>query len=279
VEELEAWLQGKERLYDDLVPGAEKRVVWTSTAGQPSEWSVVYLHGFSATRQELAPVPERVAAHLRANLYEGRLTGHGRPGRVLGQAEAEDWLRDYREAITIGRRLGRRVVFMGCSTGATLDAYAAAAGIETPDVHIWVSPNFGPQDGSAELLLYPWAQLWVPWVAGAERRWEPVNEEQGRYWTTRYPVRALFPMQALVEAARHAALQNIRSPTLILHSVDDPVVRPDRIANAAQRLGAETKKRITYEGVADPHVLAGRILSPGHTDRVVSDVTTWLDGL
>lgn len=276
---LQTWVQKSEEQFDDLVEGAEKRVVWASEPGESTAVSLVYLHGFSASRQELSPVPVRVAEALGANLFEARLTGHGRPGYALGWARADDWLRDYREAVTIGRRLGSRVVFLGCSTGATLDAYVSSAGVESPDVHVWVSPNFGPRADGAELLLYPWAKFWIPWVTGDQRTWEPVNERQGRYWTTEYPVQALFPMQALVDAARNADLDHIGAPVLVLHSTDDPVVEPQAIVDAYGRLRSSKKKRVAFTGLADPHVLAGDILTPDNTERVVREVVTWFRSL
>jgi hypothetical protein len=37
------------------VPGAEKKIIWAGEAAQKTPLSIVYLHGFSATRQERAP--------------------------------------------------------------------------------------------------------------------------------------------------------------------------------------------------------------------------------
>ena len=61
-----------------VVPGAEKRITWfQGKENSRTEFAVIYLHGFSATRQELSPVPELLATKLQANLFETRLHGHG----------------------------------------------------------------------------------------------------------------------------------------------------------------------------------------------------------
>ncbi len=121
---LDDWLRDRESRYDDLVPGTERRIVWVDPGDPaPTELAVVYLHGFSATHRETASLTERVAASLDANAYLTRLTGHGRPGRALGRARAEHWFRDTAEAVEIGRRIGRRVVLLGVSTGGALDAH------------------------------------------------------------------------------------------------------------------------------------------------------------
>ncbi|MEM1026269.1 MAG: alpha/beta hydrolase [Myxococcota bacterium] len=276
LDELEDWIAASEARHGPT-PGTEKRVLWADgEVHRRTPWSVIYVHGYSATRQELAPVPERVAARLGANLFETRLTGHGLPGTKLAEATADAWIRDYREAIRVGYRLGERVALLGVSTGATIDAYVSMYGVEGPDAHLWISPNFGPKSASAELLLWPWARVWVPWVAGTERSWEPANEAQGRYWTTRYPVEALFPMQALVQAARSGPLAAIDGPTFVVHSSDDEVIDPKAVRTAFENIGANPKKRLELSGASDAHVLAGEILSPENTDRLVDDLTAWL---
>ena len=58
----------------DLIPGTEKRLTWHDEE-QQTEWSVVALHGFSASRQESAPLAELVAKQLGANLFETRFSG------------------------------------------------------------------------------------------------------------------------------------------------------------------------------------------------------------
>lgn len=278
LERLDGWLAERESRFDDLVEGTEKRIVWHEGRVETTTVAVIYLHGFSASRQELAPLPRKVAQALSANLFETRLTGHGRSGAALGQAEAIDWIADYREALAIGRRVGRRVVVLGCSTGATLDAIMSSHWPQrVVAAHVWLSPNFGPQDPSARLLTWPWARTWVPWFAGQTRTWEAENPKQARYWTTSYPIEALFPMQALVEVARDAPLHRMKAPVLVVHSTDDPVVRPDAVVDAFERLGAEDKERVESSGARDPHVLAGDIMSPGNTEDVVGRILGFLE--
>lgn len=260
-----------------VTPGAEAHLVSTSTAR--AEWAVVYLHGFSATRQELAPYPALVAEGLNAPLFEARLTGHGQSGPDLADATAEAWVRDVREALAVGRALGKKLVVLACSTGATASALVAAHDHLGPDdvtAFVFLSPNFGPVDRMAELLLAPWAPQWVPLVTGAERSWEPQNEGQGRYWTTRYPVKALFPMMATVEAARSAPLRQAKVPLRVFFHPDDPVVSADATWKAFGRWGAAQKRMTPVEGDGDRHVLVGDILSPSRTSSVARATVDWV---
>ncbi|MEJ2540542.1 MAG: alpha/beta fold hydrolase, partial [Gemmatimonadota bacterium] len=124
---LEDWVRRREAAFDDIVPGAEKRVVWANPEDPgPTPLVVVYLHGFSATRQEVSPLPERLADSLGANLFLTRLTGHGRGPEPMGEATLGSWLGDVAEALAVARELGDQVVLVGTSTGATLALWAAA---------------------------------------------------------------------------------------------------------------------------------------------------------
>ena len=276
--EVAPWIEKREAAVDGVVPGAEARIVWGSEVKQRTPIAFVHLHGFSASRQETAPLAEKVAARFKANLFEARFTGHGRPGEALGRAKAEDWVRDAREAIAIGQVLGDRVVVIGVSTGATVGLLLAAN--DQPDVaaYVMLSPNLGPKDASAGLLLWPWASKWVPLVAGSERSWTPENEAHGKYWTTRYPIDALFSMMATVERARTIDLSTVKTPVLFIHAEDDPVVDAMGVEAGFTRLtSAEPRDRQLVDGPGDLHVLAGDILSPERTADIQRRVVEFLN--
>ena len=134
-----------------LIPGTEKRVRWQRT-GLKTHFAVVYMPGFSATRQEIAPTAELVADALGANLFETRLAGHGRATRPMQGVRAEDWLDDATEALVIGAQLGERIVLIGTSTGATLImAMTGHPLMDKVESIVMISPNFAPQNSSAKM--------------------------------------------------------------------------------------------------------------------------------
>ena len=133
--------------------------------------AVVYLHGFSATRQETAPFSARLARALGANLFEARLRGHGRSEAAMAEGTVEAWLEDGVEALAIGRRLGERVVLVGCSTGAALATWMLANGHDQ-DVAglVLFSPNFGTRHRGASLLTGPWGTQ-IAWAVTSTGFW------------------------------------------------------------------------------------------------------------
>lgn len=276
--DVEGWIDESEARYPDLVPGTQKTIHWADPHSRaPTALSVVYLHGFSATWPETAPLAERVASRLGANLFQTRLTGHGRPAAALAAASLSDYLHDGLEALAVGRRLGERVLLIGTSTGGALATWVAAqarpgevAGL------VMLAPNFGVRDPRSRILLWPWGKQ-IARLIEREHSFEPSNPQHARYWTTRYPVEALVPMMALVEKARAVPPDSLGVPQLVLYSPRDEVVDPRRIE--ARFAGADGKcvEIATVEGSGDPrqHVLAGDILSPATTDAVAARIVAF----
>lgn len=281
-EDLDAYLVDAEARFDDLVPGTGKTITWYDPAARErTPLSVVALHGFSASRQETAPLAAEVARVLGANLFETRLQGHGRDGAAMAEASVRGWLADTREAIEIGRRLGERVVLIGVSTGGSLVLWAATRPELRSDLAalVLISPNLGPRDGKAALFLWPGGPTIARWIFGPERVWEPQNEAHARYWTERYPIGALQPMMRLVAGVRRLPMEEIDVPTVLFHSERDEVVGVEAARDAFDRLGTTRKERHVIDpGDADGHVLAGDVLSPGTTDAVVRAVVRFVEG-
>lgn len=280
--DLDSYLERTESTCQALVPGTEKKIVWARTPGEQSALALVYVHGFSASRQDTAPLAEMVARRLDANLFSTRLTGHGCGGEAMSTGSVQAWVNDLHEAMEIGRRLGRRVVLMGISTGGTLALWQAAR--ENPEAVaalVLLSPNFGPADRRTVILTWPWGAQLAELLVGKTRSWQPVNEEQGRYWTSSYPVRALLPMMGMVKLVRSLELEEVRIPTLVVYSPEDKLVDVTAILAAFHRLGAARKLLVACPGVGDPygHVLAGDILSPVTTEPVASSVVDFVLGL
>ncbi|MFP4328874.1 MAG: alpha/beta hydrolase [Paracoccaceae bacterium] len=280
-DDLDAYFRRAESDVPDLRREVRKRVIWAGVPGARTDLSLLYVHGFSATSEELRPVPDRVASELGANLVFTRLAGHGQGGAALAEARLVDWMRDMAEGLAAARAAGDEVVVMATSTGATLATLAAADPALMARVRglILVSPNFAVNNPRASLLTWPGARWWLPIVAGRSRGFEPLNEDHARYWTTEYPTEAVLPMAALVAHVRamdHAALE---VPALFWFSESDQVVRAEVTREVAQAWGGPVTLHPVRPGPEDDpmaHVLAGDILSPGQTEAAVAGMTGWI---
>ena len=111
IEDIDSLLESQEKMVRALRLGTEKKVLWSKSNGIKSQTSIVFIHGFSASRVETDPVVELIAAELSANVYFTRLRGHGQDGKALGEVTYEQLLDDTIEAIEIGKSIGDDVVF------------------------------------------------------------------------------------------------------------------------------------------------------------------------
>ncbi len=278
-QDVETYIAQEEARFDDIVPGTEKRVVWADQPGVQTPYSVVYLHGFSSSRQDTAPLAETVATRLGANLYEPRFRGHGRPGESMKEVTVNDWFNDAMEAYEIGTRIGEKVVLIGLSTGGTYALWLAAQP-ETDKLAsvTLISPNLGPADTKAELVLLPWGAELARMVEGDYRQWKPRSKAHGEYWTTRYPIEAVVTMMGVVDVTRNQAIEQIQTPILTMYSENDRVVDTDQIQTMLARLPESNRHSLVITESGDPkqHVIAGDVLSPQTTDQLVDEIVRFV---
>ena len=74
---LEAYIKTNESAHK-LKPDNEARIVWyNDSLRNKTAYSIVYLHGFSASQAEGDPVHRNIAKSFGCNLYLSRLAEHG----------------------------------------------------------------------------------------------------------------------------------------------------------------------------------------------------------
>lgn len=283
-DDLDAWLAASEAAAGAVPPAMQKRIYWAGPKGARTDWTVVYLHGFSASSEEIRPVPDLVAQGLGANLYYTRLAGHGLGPAAMAGPTAHDWMNDVAEALAIGRRLGERVLVIATSTGGTLAAEAALQPdlAQDMDAIVFVSPNFGLNSPFAGVPTWPFARRWLPLILGRQRCLDPLNELHARFWTLCYPTEAILPMAALTADAAAADYRGVTLPALFLFSRRDRVVAPEATEVVAARWGgAATVEAVTLAPGDDPwsHIIAGDILSPSRTRATADRILGWVAGL
>lgn len=277
----EDWIERRESAAHDrfgLVSGTEQRIRW-QRPGESTDYVVIYLHGFSATRQETAPLAERIADALAANLFEARLSGHGRATEELADVTAESWIADAAAALTIGETLGERLVVLSTSTGGTL----SLALLDHPlmgnvDTLAMISPNIELADDAAKWLTRPGGPFLARLMVGESRSWTAHNDAQERYWTTTYPTDSVIELVRLMDHAARKLPATIEQRVIMFVSPDDQVVSPDAAREAFAAIDAPAKRLVEVTSPGDPssHVLAGDILSPDSTDDIARQIVAFV---
>ncbi len=274
------YLARREASVPGIRPGLEKEIVWADPAARgKTALALIYIHGFSASKGELRPLPDKVAAALGANLFFTRLAGHGQDGAAMASGTVGAWVNDFAEAMAVGRAIGKRVVVIATSTGAALATYGATRPELSQDLAamVLISPNYRVTAAGDFLLTLPFGGVLADLLAGRQRGFQPRNALHERYWTTSYPTRALLPMAALAELARAAPVENLAVPALFVFSDADRVVRADVTRAVAQRWGGPHELlAVTESGDPDMHVIAGDALSPATTDKLAAAVEAFI---
>ena len=284
-DDLNEYVTAQEADVADLRPGTEKTIVWAdSVARMKTSVALVYVHGFTASRGEVAPLCDTLAARLGANLYYTRLTGHGRDADAMGEATFNDWLNDTHEAYQIGQRLGDEVVLIGTSMGGALVTWLTAQEqVEDPLATVALSPAYGLNDaGDQQTLIrlagWPWAERILRWQLGTYNGAPSDDPAENRYWTKRYRADALLPLAQVIDELNRTDLSQVDSPMFIAYAPGDQVVSPAAIERQFGTLGAARKDTMQVRQSGDPaqHVIAGRIRSPQTTEAVARAVLDFL---
>ncbi len=281
---VEAFIASRERRAHanyGLVSGTEQRIRW-QTPGRRSDYAVVHLHGFSASRQETAPLADVLADALNANLFETRLTGHGHATEPMAGVSAETWLDDAVAALAIGETLGERLIVLSTSTGGTLSlALLGHPSMSSVDTLAMISPNLMPADSNARFLTRPGGPLLAKLLVGDTRSWTAHNDLQERYWTTTYPTDSVVEVMRLVDHAAGKLPARIDQRVIMFVSRDDRVVSPRAALDAFAAIEAPAKRLVEIDDAGDPsaHVLAGDILSPASTADVAATIVAFVEGV
>ena len=247
----------------------EAEIVWAdSSTKHKTAYSIVYLHGFSASKMEGAPTHMEIAKKFGCNLYLARLSQHGidTTDALINMTPDNLW-ETAKQAYAIGKQLGEKVILMGTSTGGTLALQLAAA---YPDVSglILYSPNIAINDPNAWLINNPWGLQIARLVKGSDYNIIKADSVYSKYWNTKYRLEAVASVEELLETKMNAStFQSIKQPVLTLYYYkdeqhQDPVVKVSATKKMFEQLATskELKRAIAMPNTGN-HVIGSPILS------------------
>ena len=297
--EAEELLAKRDAAAAPLAPEAGSFVAWAGSRGVRTDLCVLYIHGWSASPREVDPVDARVATSLRANLIRFRLTAHGvrpteRAGPLMRDTATRDaLLQDVATAYACAKLLGKRVVIVAASTGATLSAWLASQpwvqAEQTIAAMAFISPAFAllkPSETIYAVLKWTIALLPAPLsgaiinaAVGAEHKLVPPNtelmQEYFDTWTICYPtvaVQNLINLYLTIEMAVPAA--SVRVPTLFFSNPADPIASFKASTAFAGGMPDAVLERVTTAEM--PHVITGRICSPSTVEPMTERIVLFL---
>ncbi len=266
---LTTYITNKESI-TKLRPGNEARIIWANdSAKTKTEYAIVYLHGFSASQEEGAPVHKELAKKFGCNLYLARLSEHGKDTvDKLINLTANSYWKSVKEAYAIGKQLGDKVILMGTSTGGSHALHLASV---YPDVYsiILLSPNIEIRNKFAWLGNNPWGLQIGRMVVGSKYV-TPKNQPPlySTYWDSSYRLEAVASLQEYLETVMiKQTFEKVKQPTLMLYYYkdeihQDSVVKVEAMRRMFQELGtpADQKKSVAVPNAGN-HVIGSYIKS------------------
>src|SRR5579862_6285441 len=224
--DLESYVRANEAQHR-LKPDNEARIVWfnDSSKGQ-TDYAIVYLHGFGASQKEGDSVHRDIAKEFGCNLYLSRLAEQGIDTvDAMINLTAEEYWESAKQALAIGKQLGKKIILMSTSTGGTL---ALKLATEFPkDVHalILMSPNIAINDPNAWLLNNHWGLQIARMVLKSNY---VDSKDTGalyrQYWYPHYRLEGAVALQELLESSMtKKTFQGVDQPTLLLYYFKDNV--------------------------------------------------------
>jgi pimeloyl-ACP methyl ester carboxylesterase len=259
---LEKQIAEKENAFKTLRPDNEARIVWADSTKTKTEWSIVYLHGFSASWKEGDPVVLNTAKRYGCNLYLSRLYAHGLDtAENMVNLTADKFLKSAKEAVAIGKMIGEKVLVVTCSTGGTVGLYLAS-GESNIDALVLYSPNVKIYDPTAAMLDKPWGLHIARAVTGSDYHSWKATDEKKKYFTTHYRMEALVALQSLVSnTMKKETFEKITCPVFLGYyykneEQQDKVVSVKAMQEMFTQLGtaSEKKREIPFPEAGD-HVI------------------------
>lgn len=267
---IENFIAFKERAHK-LRPNNEARIVWANDSlKKTTDFAIVYLHGFSASQQEGEPVHRNIAGKFHCNLYLSRLAEHGiDTSEQLLNLTTDKYWESAKEALAIGHQIGKKVILMGTSTGATQALQLAAAFPDQVAGLILYSPNIEINDPNAWLLNNPWGLQLARLVL--KSKYNTPKDERAiykQYWNSPYRLEATVALEEMLETSmKKSTFEKINQPVLMLYyykneAEQDKVVKVSAMKKMFDQLKTpDAKKRSVALPETGDHVIASPIKS------------------
>lgn len=266
-----------------LKPDHESRIIWANdTVKERTLYSLLYLHGFSASWYEGYPANVEFASYFGCNAYFPRLASHGivTEDALIDMTPDRLW-ESAKDALMVARALGRKVIIMSTSTGGTLALKLASDFPEYVDGLILYSPNIRINDNSAFLLSKPWGlQIGRRSIGGNYR---VVNEDFDskycKYWDCKYRMEAVVFLQQLVEETMiKPTWKNVNEPVFLGYyykdeTQQDDIVKVDAMLKMFDHLGTQSdlKVKVAFPEAGN-HVIASELLSGEYKNVIAQTI-------
>jgi len=273
---LQNWVIAKEKALGNVRPGNASEIVFhNDSLPEKTSYSVLYLHGFTASGKEGDPVHRTIAKALGANLYVPRLYGHGlEENEPMLQFNNDSYWESGKEALAVAKQLGEKVIVLGTSHGGAL---SLSLGTDPQIAAICLfGPNIAVFDPLSKLLSKPWGLQIARLAKGGNYHiMDKASEEKKYFWTWKTRLESLTHMQKFLDVKmRKATFKKINVPVFLGYyykndSLQDKVVSVPAMLKMFDQLGTpQTLKEKKAFPEAGDHVITSSLSTSVYKDVI-----------
>ncbi len=257
-----------------IKPDNEARIIWADSTKQKTEYSVIYIHGFSASQGEGDPVHKQFAKTFGCNLYLARMADHGiDTTEQLLYFTPDRWWKSAKEALAIGKALGDKVIVMSTSTGVSFSLILAGEYPQDVYALINMSPLVAINDPMAFVSNNPWGLQLARIVKKGDYNIPGVKPGvdvalNNQYWNEKYRLEAVPQLQEMLEDKMNkATFEKVKQPSLTMYyykneQEQDATVKVSEILKMNEQLGTSPSMKVLVDiPNAGAHVLGSPIQS------------------
>jgi len=268
--ELSKYISTREDSVIGLKKDNEAYIVWADSANKSkTPYSIVYIHGFSASPMEGDPVHRFLAAHFGANLFVTRLPEHGIDRQNgMEYLSAQALANAAGEAYQIGKSLGDEVIVIGTSMGGALTILLAS---QQPDIKAVVlySPAIRDNGQRLEAFFSPWSKKLMEMTMMENKvLYQNREGEKLAYWSDQIHVNGYESLAVLMYSEMNKpTFQKIKQPVFLGYyykneEEQDFVVSVPKMLEMFDQLGTASNLKIkkAFPNTGD-HVIASSVTS------------------
>tara|TARA_R110002049_G_scaffold73909_10_gene190931 strand:+ start:4119 stop:5882 length:1764 start_codon:yes stop_codon:yes gene_type:complete len=281
---IENSINSEEANVKGMKSGNEARIIWSEKYKEKqSPIAFVYLHGFGASGREGEPVMSMLSKNYNANIYVSRLKEHGldRDDNFINLTP-ENYIASAKEALEIGKTIGKKVILISTSTGGTLSLKLASEDTSILGL-IMYSPFIGLKNPAFSAILTPEGKAGFIKMNGSEIMKQNRPEEEAKYWSTSYHINgyeALIKM--LITNMTPKTFSKVKVPVFVGYyykneKEQDQVVSVDAILKMYDGLGTsfDKKKKVAFPKAGN-HVIACDLRS-NDWENVYNETVAFID--
>lgn len=202
-------------------PGNEERLHRYSDG--KTEYAILYIHGFGASRAEGEYVVDQLSEKLKANTYYVRLPGHGTNMDDHNSVSYADYLDAVQDDLRMAKQLGNKLILIGTSFGGLLSTYLAANYPEDVYAVILTSPFYDFANPLGFLFSMPGGIHVVHSVMGEMREYSVENnpkysKDYAKHWYTKEYFTSLVELAKVKRiVAEEEVYDKVTEPVLLVY--------------------------------------------------------------